>query len=103
MNTKQEQWIDEVMGSLQQMHQAEGNPHLHTRVMAQLRQPTSRQPLQVKWVYAFSAVFTLMLLLNVLGWNSSDNISTGNVSSQPVDIETVINEYALENNYTSIP
>lgn len=103
MNTKQEQWIDEVMGSLKQMQQAEGNPHLHTRVMAKLRQPVARQPLQLKWVYAFSAVFTIMLMLNILGLNDSDTISNDSVSSQAMDIETVINEYDVENNYTSLP
>mgnify|MGYP003539245207 FL=1 len=46
MNTKQDKWIDEIMDSLQQMQPAEGNPHLHTRVMAKLRQPIARQPLQ---------------------------------------------------------
>jgi len=102
MNTKQDKWIDEIMGSLQQMQPAEGNPHLHTRVMAKLSQPVARQPLQVKWVYAFSAVFTIMLLLNVVGWNNSSESSEG-ISSQPVTIETVISEYGLENNYTSLP
>lgn len=104
MNTKQDKWIDEIMGSLQQMQPAEGNPHLHTRVMAKLSQPVTRQPLQLKWVYSFSAIFAIMLMLNVLGWNNStDNSSTDSVSSQPVDIETVISEYGLENNYTSLP
>ena len=104
MNTKQDQWINDIMGSLQHLQQAEGNPHLHTRVMAKLRQqPLARQPLQNKWVYAFSAVFTLMLLLNVVGWNSDDKVSSNSISSQPVDIETVINEYESEDNYTSIP
>ena len=102
MNTKQDKWIDEIMVSLQQMQPAEGNPHLHTRVMAKLSQPVARQPLQVKWVYAFSAVFTIMLLLNVVGWNNSSESSEG-ISSQPVTIETVISEYGLENNYTSLP
>lgn len=102
MNTNREKWIDEVMSSLQQMQPAEGNPHLHTRVMAKLSQPIARRPLQAKWVYAFSAVFTLMLLLNVLGWNNSSSSNDG-ISTQPVDIETVITEYSLENNYTSLP
>ena len=103
MTTKQEQWIDEVMGSLHQMQQVEGNPHLHTRVMSKLTRVVARQPLQQKWVYAFSAVFTLMLLLNVVGWNSDDNVSSNSIGSQPVDIETVITEYELEDNYTSLP
>jgi len=103
MNTNQEKWIDDVLGSLQQMQPAEGNPHLHTRVIARLSQPAGRKPLQLKWVYAFSAVFTIMLLLNVIGWNGSTDSSTDGITTQPVDIETVISEYGLENNYTSIP
>ncbi len=103
MNTKQEKWIDEVLGSLQQMQPAEGNPHLHTRIMAKLRQPIARKPLQLKWVYSFSAIFAIMLMLNVLGWNDSSDSSSDDITSQPVDIETVITEYGLENNYTSLP
>lgn len=103
MNTKQDKWIDEIMGSLQQMQPAEGNPHLHTRVMAKLSQPIARQPLQLKWVYSFSAVFAIMLMLNVMGWNGSTDSSSEGVTSQPVDIETVITEYGLETNYTSLP
>lgn len=100
MKKNQEQWIDEIMGSLQQMQPAQGNPHLHTRVMARLQNPVSWQPIQLKWVYATVTVFIFMLVLNVLGWNSSgtteDTLST-------IGIETVINEYDLENNYTSLP
>jgi hypothetical protein len=100
MKKNQEQWIDEIMGSLQQMQPAQGNPHLHTRVMARLQNPVSWQPVQLKWVYATATVFIFMLVLNVLGWNSSgtteDTLST-------IGIETVINEYDLQNNYTSLP
>lgn len=105
MNTNQEKWIDEILGSLQQMQPAEGNPHLHTRVMAKLSRPVAnRQRLNPKWIYAFSTVFTIMLLLNVLGWNHTSNSTEIGISTQqPVDIETVITEYGLENNYTSLP
>lgn len=100
MKKNQEQWVDEVLGSLQGMQAAEGNPYLHTRVMARLQPPVTRQPIQLKWVYATVTVFIFMLVLNVLGWNAStkadDAVST-------IGIETVINEYDLENNYTSLP
>lgn len=104
MNKNRENWIEDVMGSLQAMQPAEGNPHLHTRVMAKLNQSAARQPLQLKWVYAFSAVFAMMLMLNVLGWNNSsiEPSDTAGVS-QPSAIETVISDYGLENNYTSLP
>jgi hypothetical protein len=100
MKKNQEQWVDEVMGSLQGMRAAEGNPYLHTRVMARLQQQLpDRQPVQLKWVYAMAGIFTIMLLLNVLGWsnNNSSESTTG------VDIETVINEYNTDNSYTSLP
>lgn len=100
MKKDQEQWIDEVMSSLRQMQPAEGNPHLHTRVMARLQNPISRQPIQLKWVYATVTVFIFMLVLNVLGWNAS---TTNDDSISNIGIETVINEYDLENNYTSLP
>jgi hypothetical protein len=99
MKKNQEQWIDEIMGSLQGMQPAEGNPYLHTRVMARLQQNPARQAVQVKWVYTVAIAFTVMLLLNVMGWNMSFN----NDEQDSVDIETVINEYELENNYTSLP
>ena len=99
MKKNQEQWIDEVMGSLQGMQPAEGNPYLHTRVLARLQQNPARQPVQVKWVYTVAIAFTVMLLVNVMGWN----MSFSNDEQDSVDIETVINEYELENNYTSLP
>ena len=99
MKKNQEQWIDEVMGSLQGIQPAEGNPYLHTRVLARLQQNPARQAVQVKWVYTVAIAFTVMLLLNVMGWNMSFN----NDEQETVDIETVINEYELENNFTSLP
>ncbi len=99
MKKNQEQWIDEVMGSLQGIQPAEGNPYLHTRILARLQQNPARQAVQVKWVYTVAIAFTAMLLLNVMGWN----MSFSNNDQDSVDIETVINEYELENNYTSLP
>ena len=98
MKKNQEQWIDEVMGSLQDIQPAEGNPYLHTRVLARLKQTPARQAIQVKWVYAVATVFVLMFILNVVGWNT---LSTEDQDT--TDIETVINEYELENNLTSLP
>lgn len=100
MKKNQEQWIDEIMGSLQGIQPAEGNPYLYTRVLARLQSPITRQPIQLKWVYAIVTVFVFMLVLNVLGWNASTS-SDDSVST--TGIETVINEYDLENNYTSLP
>ncbi len=99
MKKNQEQWIDEVMGSLQGLQPAEGNPYLHTRVLARLQQNPARQPVKLKWVYAVATAFVVMLLVNVMGWNTS----FGSDDQDTVDIETVINEYELENNYTSLP
>ena len=99
MKKNQEQWINEVMGSLEGIQPAEGNPYLHTRVLARLQKTSGRQPVKVKWVYAMASVFVVMLLLNVMGWNTTSNSD----EQDTVDIETVINEYELENNYTSLP
>lgn len=99
MKKNQEQWINEVMESLQDIKPADGNPYLHTRVMARVKLNTARQPVQVKWVFAVASVFVVMLLLNVLGWNW--NTSSGTDDIETVGIETVINDYQLENNLTS--
>lgn len=101
MKKNQEQWMDEVLSSLQGMQAAEGNPHLHTRVMARLQQQLpDRQPVQVKWVYAMVGIFALMVLLNVLGWSNGNGTSE---STTGVDIESVINEYNTDISYTSLP
>ena len=52
----------------------------------------------MKWVYAVATVFVLMFILNVMGWNTFSNDD-----QDTTDIETVINEYDLENNFTSLP
>jgi hypothetical protein len=101
MKKNQEQWIDEVMGSLQGIQPVDGNPYLHTRVLARIHTPITRQPIQLKWVYAIFTVFVFMLVLNVLGWNASTG--SDDAVSTTTGIETVINEYDLENNYTSLP
>lgn len=94
---KQDQWIDDVLSSLKNVQKAETNPHLHTRVKAKLNSSVARQPLNLKWVYAFTSLVLIMIVLNVFSWNSSMNETT-----QTNDIETVVNDYNLENNYSSL-
>lgn len=105
MTNKQDKWIEEVMGSLRNMQPAEGNPHLHTRIIARLGKPLpNRNPVQLRWVYSFSAIFILMLMLNVWGWRGSESSSAdASAIQQPVNIETLISDYGLENSYTSLP
>lgn len=94
---KQDQWIDDVLSSLKNVQETETNPHLHTRVMAKLNSSVARQPLNLKWVYAFTSIVLIMIVLNVFSWNSSLD-----TTPQTNDIETVVNDYNLENNYSSI-
>ena len=94
---KQEQWIDEVLSSLKNVQQAESNPHLHTRVMAKLNGSVASEPLNLRWVYAFTTVVLIMIVLNIFSWNNSFT-----TTAQTNDIENVENDYNLENNYTSL-
>lgn len=94
---KQEQWIDEVLNSLKNAQQVEGNPHLHTRVMAKLNRSIDQQPMNLKLVYVLTSLVVIMILVNVFSWNSSYD-----TTPQTNDIETVVNDYNLENNYSSI-
>ena len=102
MKKNQEQWINEVMESLQGIKPADGNPYLHTRVMTRVKMNPARQPVQVKWVFAVASVFVVMLVLNVLGWSWNNNSSTVD-DMETVGIETVINDYQLENSLSSLP
>ena len=81
MRQNQEQWINEVMGSLEGIQPSEGNPYLHTRVLARLQQNPARQPVKLTWVYATVTVFVFMLVLNVLGWNASSNSDDSPIDS----------------------
>lgn len=90
MRMQQEQWVNEVMNSLDGLQKAEGNPYLHTRVMAKLDNPAPIKKGSLRPLYALASVVVLILMLNVFLWNQGDNgaIENGAVS-------TTTNEYDL--------
>lgn len=87
---QQEQWIQEVMSSLEGLEKAEGNPYLATRVLARLEKPSTQQRTSLKPVLALASAAVLILLLNVVLW-SRDIPDTG----EPVTTATRVYDYDL--------
>jgi hypothetical protein len=81
---QQEQWINEVMKSLNGLQKEEGNPFLHTRVMAKLQQPTAEKGYGLRPVYILSMVAIVILVLNVFSW-------TGNQTTNEQNAVTILN------------
>ena len=81
---QQEQWINEVMNSLTGLQKQEGNPFLHTRVMAKLQQPTAVKTYGLRPVYILSMIAAVVLLLNVFSW-------TGTTVTNEQDAVTQVN------------
>ncbi len=73
---KKERWINEVMSSLQGMQRAEGNPYLHTRVMARLEKTLPVKGYSWRPVAVLSAVLVLILFLNIVSWSSETTEDT---------------------------
>lgn len=73
---QQEQWIQEVMSSLEGLEKAQGNPYLATRVLARLEKPVTQQQTSLKPVLVLASAAFLILLLNVFLW-SRDLPDTG--------------------------
>jgi hypothetical protein len=90
MYMQQEQWIREVMGSLEGLEKAEGNPYLATRVLARLEKPIGRQRTSLRPVLALASAAVLILLLNVFLW-SRDLPDTG----EQVTTATRVYDYDL--------
>lgn len=98
MSLEQEQWIDEVLQSMQGIQRAEGNPYLYTRVVAGLEAKRTNGTVQPKWVLTFSAAFLVLFFLNIKGWKAVQ------YSNSPAEsIETVISDYQLNNTTFSMP
>ena len=76
MYMQQEQWIREVMSSLEGLEKVEGNPYLATRVLARLEKPVNLQRTSLMPVLALASAAFLILLLNVFLW-SRDLPDTG--------------------------
>jgi hypothetical protein len=90
MHMQQEQWVNEVMSSLGGLQKAEGNPFLHTRVLARLDGSSTVQRGSLKPLYALASVVLLVLMLNVFLWNQSGNRSVENSA-----VSTAVSEYDL--------
>jgi hypothetical protein len=91
MRMQQEQWINEVMGSLEGLQKVQGNPYLHTRVLAKLEKAVPVKKGSLQLLYALASVVILVLMLNVFFWNQSgeDATETTTVST------TAVQEYDL--------
>jgi hypothetical protein len=87
---KQDQWIKEVMGSLKGLQKAEGNPFLHTRVLAKLENAKSSKSGALKIVYALGSFVLVLLMLNLFLWSQPDFTATENNT-----VSTTVNEYDL--------
>ncbi|HEX4957400.1 MAG TPA: hypothetical protein VFV46_04430 [Lacibacter sp.] len=87
---QQDQWVNEVLGSLEGLQKAPGNPYLHTRVLAALdtTTPIKRGPL--KPLYALASLVLILLLLNVFLWSE-----TGSASPENNSVTTTVSEYDL--------
>jgi hypothetical protein len=90
MHMQQEQWVNEVMSSLGGLQKAEGNPFLHTRVLATLEGTTPLKRGALKPLYALASVVLVVLMLNVFLWNKAD---TGSIENSA--ISTAVSEYDL--------
>lgn len=73
---QQEQWIRQVMSSLEGLEKAEGNPYLATRVLARLEKPVMQQRTSLKPVVALASAVFIFLIVNVFLW-SRDLPDTG--------------------------
>ncbi|MBX9784820.1 MAG: hypothetical protein K2X48_16140 [Chitinophagaceae bacterium] len=89
---QQEQWINEVMKSLNGLQKQEGNPFLHTRVLAKLQEPTAVKIYGLRPVFILSCLAVVMLLFNIFSWTG--NRTTG-IEQDAVSIANASNDYEL--------
>lgn len=93
---QQKEWINEVMNSLSGLKKQEGNPFLHTRVLAKLQESTAQKNYSLRPVYILSILALFVLTLNVFIWtgkvatNEQDVVSTLNTAN---DYELTITDY----------
>jgi hypothetical protein len=88
---QQEQWINEVMKSLNGLKKEEGNPFLHTRVLAKLQEPGAEKGYGLRPAYILSMVAIVVLALNVFSW--TENRVTN--EQDAVTIVNTTNDYEL--------
>ncbi len=85
-----EQQITEIMNSLNGIKKVEGNPFLHTRVLAKLEQQKQSGKLSLKLIYVFATCIVVLLSANVFLWNeSTQDITISNI------VSSAANEYDL--------
>ncbi len=85
-----EQYITEIMNSLSGIQKVEGNPFLHTKVLARLEQQKQTARLSLKLIYIFATCIAVLLSVNIFLWNefTQEPIASSIVS-------TAANEYDL--------
>lgn len=89
---KKEQWIEQVMSSMQGIQRAEGNPYLHTRVLASLDERGSKPVTGWKPVLVLCTVLALIVCLNIFSWNNNaaeDTASSGYGSEKEYELITL--------------
>lgn len=89
---KKEQWIEEVMSSMQGIQRAESNPYLHTRVLASLDKRGSKPVAGWKPVVALCTALVLIVCLNIFSWNNNaaeDTASSGSGSEKEYELITL--------------
>ena len=62
-DAEKEQWIDEVMNSLNGLNRAEPQPFLWTRVMSRAQK---QKPVATSYMWLAAAGFAILIVLNIL-------------------------------------
>ncbi len=86
--TKQEQWIDEVMGSLDGLQRPPADPGLHGKVMDKLRNSTS-EGYSSRTFVRIAAVAVLLLVINIVSavhFAGRPTASKTNTMSNPTQV-----------------
>jgi hypothetical protein len=92
MDMNKENWIEEVMNSLDGVKSAEANPFLYSRIVNKIHSAkVDYAPLKLVWLAAAS--FALLLLLNFTIIKSSN--SKSKITS--TEVQTLANSYQLLN------
>ena len=67
MDAGKDQWIDEVITSLNGLQRAEPQPFLWTRVMSRVRE---QKPVATSYMWLAAASFAILIVLNILVFSS---------------------------------
>ena len=91
MEPEKEKWINDVLGSLDNLERAEPNPFLFAKIRNRLSTPPSKIYVSTRVVWGISASFTLLLLLN---FQAINQIVTPSIS-KTTDLNAVVSEMQL--------